>query len=185
LALVGSGCRQTRRASEDAGTVRQYAAERLSAAGELENTRARHLAWAINWTDTSLPRLNGRDQVTWLRRVALEHDNFRVALEWSAATGDGDAELRLAAPLGHYWHLHGPSSEGRAWLSHALARAPAGPSLARAQALNWSGRLATLHGDAGDDRLLSQAVAMADELGAYEIAARARRYLALAVQQRD
>jgi tetratricopeptide (TPR) repeat protein len=129
--------------------------------------------------------LNGRDQLTWIRRIALEHDNFRVALEWSATTGDGDAELRLAGPLGHFWHLHGPSSEGRAWLSHALAHAPARPSLARAQALNWAGRLATMHGESGDDALLSQAVAMADELGAYEIAARARRYLALALQQRD
>ena len=45
--------------------------------------------------------------------------------------------------------------------------------------------MATMHGESGDDRLLSQAVAMADELGAYEIAARARRYLALAVQRRD
>jgi non-specific serine/threonine protein kinase len=166
-------------------TVRQYAGERLSAAGELEDTRARHVVWAIGWVERSLPQLNGRDQVTWMRRIALEHDNFRVALEWSAASGDCDSELRLAAPLGHFWHMHGPSSEGRVWLSHALAHARAEPSLARAQALMWAGRLATMHGESGDDGLLRQAVAIADELGAYAIASRSRRYLALAVQRRD
>src|SRR5262249_50777261 len=103
-------------------TGRRDAAERPADPGQAAVRPAgqRHAAYFTALAEQATPHLLGHGQRDWLRRIALEHDNFRAALEWGRAQGDGAGELRLAAALGRYWHLHGPSSEGRAWLRHAL-----------------------------------------------------------------
>ncbi|HVG95668.1 MAG TPA: tetratricopeptide repeat protein [Chloroflexota bacterium] len=164
-------------------TVRRYGAERLGEAGETAAARARHLAWTVGWAERTAPLLIGHHQVRWLRRMALEHDNFRSALEWSRAAGDAASELRLAGALGRFWHLNGPSSEGRFWLRHALEHSPPAPSAARALALNWAGRLATVNGDADDRQLLEESVAMARVAGDLRLLALAERHLSMAAQR--
>jgi predicted ATPase len=164
-------------------TVRQFAADRLQEAGETGAARDRHLAWVTDWAERTTPRLIGSDQVRWLRRIALEHDNFRAALEWSRAQGDAATELRLAGALGRFWHLNGPSSEGRAWLRHSLEHGPPSPSAVRALALNWAGRLATVNGEADDRRLLEESVAGAREVGDLRLVALALRHLSMAAQR--
>jgi non-specific serine/threonine protein kinase len=164
-------------------TVRQFAADRLGEAGETGAARDRHLAWVAGWAERTTPRLVGHDQLRWLRRLALEHDNFRAALEWCRAQGDAATELRLAGALGRFWHLHGPSSEGRAWLRHALEHNPPSPSPVRALALNWAGRLATVNGEADDRRLLEESVAGARETGDLRLVALALRHLSMAAQR--
>ncbi len=165
-------------------TVRQYAAERLDDRGRAAGAvRGLHAAHYTALAEQAAPGMVGHDQVHWLRRLALEHDNFRAALEWCRVEGDGAAGLRLAAALGRYWHLHGPSSEGRAWLRHALAHGPLAPSPDRALALNWAGRLATVNGEADDRDLLEQSVALAEEAGDLRLLALARRHLSMAAQR--
>ena len=93
--------------------------------------------------------------------------------------------MRLAAALGRFWHLHGPSREGRAWLRHALeATTGAPPSVAGAIALNWAGRLATVNGDADDRQLLEASVNSARAVGDTRVLALALRHLSMAAQQR-
>ena len=145
--------------------------------------RARHLAWTVGWAARTAPQLIGHHQVRWLRRMALEHDNFRSALEWSRAAGDAANELRLVGALGRFWHLNGPSSEGRFWLRHALENGPPAPSAARALALNWAGRLATVNGDADDRQLLEESVAVARAAGDLRLLALAQRHLSMAAQR--
>jgi predicted ATPase/DNA-binding XRE family transcriptional regulator len=164
-------------------TIRQYAADKLLDAGEAAQTRDRHLAWAIGLAERATPNLVGHDQVRWLRQLALEHDNFRAALDWSRAQRDGEAELRLAAALGRFWHLRGRSSEGRAWLRHALDHSCRQPTAARALALNWAGRLATVNGDPDDLELLRESVAMAEQLGDPGLLALALRHLGMAAKR--
>jgi predicted ATPase/DNA-binding CsgD family transcriptional regulator/transcriptional regulator with XRE-family HTH domain len=148
-------------------TVRHYAAERLEEAGELTAVRTRHRDWYLGMAERALPELTRRDQYVWYERLTTDYDNFRIALAWSQADPDGpEAELRLAAALGRFWHIRGPMGEGRAWLTDALMRASSTPSPARATALNWAGIAALRYGDVVDAaRLLGQGVDLARDIG--------------------
>jgi tetratricopeptide (TPR) repeat protein len=89
------------------------------------------------------PELYGREQQFWLNRLEQEHDNVRVALWWSATTGDNEVGLRLAGALSVFWEIHGYLNEGRTWLGTLLARsATMEQTEARVQALIAAGDLA-------------------------------------------
>jgi non-specific serine/threonine protein kinase len=74
-----------------------------------------------------------------------DHDNLRAALEWGL-THEGAEVLRLAADLAPFWRWRGYRSEGRRWLTAALARAPA-DAAARGRALVGAAILAYDQGD--------------------------------------
>jgi predicted ATPase/DNA-binding XRE family transcriptional regulator len=122
-------------------TIREYALEQLEASGETARLRDRHRAWFLRLAETAAPHLRGPDQVRWLDRLEMEHDNLRAALDWGAATEEGlESRLRLGAALWWFWQIRGYWSEGWAQLASALAQ-PAPPSPARAQALIAAGAL--------------------------------------------
>lgn len=122
--------------------VRQYAWQRLSEAGELDNLQSRHLAWSLRLVEQAVPQLRGPGQPTALERLATEHDNFRAALAWSQSpAGDRARGLRLSAALAWFWEIRGHMAEGRQWLSRTLAGVP-GPPDARMRALCGAGWLA-------------------------------------------
>jgi non-specific serine/threonine protein kinase len=140
-------------------TIRQYAHEKLWAAGEEENVRQRHLAYYVDLAERAEPMLRGPHQVAWFDRLDVEHDNLRTALEWSqtpAGQGAGGIEmgLRLAGALGWSWFFMGWMGEGRAWVEKTLAssmiagndRSPAATP-GRAKALLWAGEFALDRGD--------------------------------------
>jgi non-specific serine/threonine protein kinase len=162
-------------------TLRQYAAERLAAAGELTAIARRHRDWYVSWTERILPELTRRDQVVWYARLAAELDNCRAANAFSHAEPDGGpAAIRLAGALGRYWHVRAPGNEGREWLSRALSYGPDTPSAARARALTWSGQLEYLYGDAElGQRRLEEAVAIARQVDGGELLCLTLRHLAL------
>jgi predicted ATPase/DNA-binding CsgD family transcriptional regulator/DNA-binding XRE family transcriptional regulator len=103
-------------------TVRQYAWERLQAAGEQEDACRRHRDWCLMLGEEAEPRLYRAEQVEWLERLEREHDNLRLALAWTHAQTDGSiAFARLARALWWFWYLHGHFSEGRRWLEQAVS----------------------------------------------------------------
>jgi non-specific serine/threonine protein kinase len=168
-------------------TVRQYAGERLAAAGEAAAVRARHRDWYLVLAERAAPELDGPHQVEWLNDLEAKRDNLRAAQDWSRAEpGGAESELRLAATLGRFWRRRGPVSEGRRWLTAALARCdsaspgthPDAPTPTRALALTWAGILAYMDGDVRNSRpLLEQSVALSRELGDARLLARALRHL--------
>jgi predicted ATPase/class 3 adenylate cyclase len=83
-------------------TIRQYASERLAAAGETQAMRARHLAFFLDLALQAEAALRGPEMVPWLRRLDAEVDNLRAALEWSFEA-DPDAALRLTVAMMGYW----------------------------------------------------------------------------------
>ncbi|GAA0958447.1 hypothetical protein GCM10009550_47020 [Actinocorallia libanotica] len=60
-------------------TIRQYATERLTEAGELDGVRARHLRWCL--ARAAALAEEGHD---WRARFDLVADDLRAALRWSA-----------------------------------------------------------------------------------------------------
>lgn len=125
--------------------LRQFAAEKLAAAGETETMRARHAAHF-----GALVERAARDQrrgalAPWVRRLEEERPNLRASLNWSLEA-DPRLALRLAAALSWHWHTVGSLAEGRRWLEMALAASVDDPRL-RALALHGSGRIAYRQGD--------------------------------------
>ncbi len=103
-------------------TIRQYAGEKLSEAGEGMAVRDRHLEYFLGLAERAEAELTGPRQATWLKRLDDELDNIRAALEWSLK-GAAQGGLRLASALMRYWPAHS-FNEGVDWLSQLL-RQPA------------------------------------------------------------
>lgn len=127
-------------------TIRQYAAERLADAGEVQATQTRHVSWCLELAERADPQLVRHDARVWLRRLEPEAANLRAALE-RASVIDSDVALRLAAALTFFWLLRGRLDEGTAALARAVDAAPQ-PSAVRGRALwglaelnIWRGRL--------------------------------------------
>ena len=115
-------------------TLRQYAAERLAAAGEEETLARRHAAYYRDFVQDAELALRGPGQREALRRLREDQPNIRAALSWlGRAHGDLDSALTMAGSLGLFWHL-GRHLEGREVLARLLA-SDAGTPSARARAL--------------------------------------------------
>ena len=127
-------------------TVRRYGREKLLEAGEQSDCLARHRNWYLALVERAEPALQGPEQKRWITQLDQEHDNLREALAFSLEGGSEDSALRLAAGLWWFWQVRGYLSEGRAWLSKALA-GNAERSRARARALYGAGFLAWRQGD--------------------------------------
>lgn len=104
-------------------TIRQYGLEKLIETADGKGARDRHRDFCLEFAEDAEQRLQGREQVGWLKRFETEHDNLRAALRWSLDQGDMERALRLGSALWLFWDTHGYVSEGREWLDELLARA--------------------------------------------------------------
>jgi predicted ATPase/class 3 adenylate cyclase len=124
-------------------TIREFASERLAAAGEDDDVQRRHLdhyaALAENCFDETLL---GNDDLELLEE---EREDLRLALD-VALRSDPELALSLAQWLVPLWQ-RGEYLEGRERLSVALARAPDAPAQARAWALRAAALLALRQSD--------------------------------------
>jgi predicted ATPase/DNA-binding SARP family transcriptional activator len=135
-------------------TVRQYAAERLAEAGEVEETRRAHALAFLSLAEEAAP--TGES----LGRLALEQDNLRAALAWSLSTGE-EIGPRLALACSRLWYVREQDEESLRWLERALEAHPERDGL-RAELL---GLLGTFVHEAGDVQragaLLSEGLTLA------------------------
>ena len=103
--------------------IRQYAGEKLLAAGEAEALQARHLDYFCKLAEEAEFKLQGPAKLAWLDRLAAELDNLRAAMEHGRANSESDEKaLRLASALILFWRIRGHFREVRARLETALAR---------------------------------------------------------------
>ena len=138
-------------------TVRQYGRDKLHEAGESVAVQRRHLGWYLKLARRAEAELLGPQQVAWIERLDAEHDNLRVALEWSVAQArDADAGMRLAGALQWFWFIRGYWSEGRRWLEAALALKRKALSSGLIRAIHGAARLARFQGDYDRARALSE-----------------------------
>ena len=148
-------------------TIREYALEKLKASGELPFTKRAHAAYCLVLAEEETTEQSGTQGIEWQQRFALEHDNFRAALEWLTETGDAEWGLRLATALFRFWELRDYLAEGRDRLGKLLKVAgAAAPTKARSRALFAAGVLAGEQGDyASGDALLVESQDIARQLG--------------------
>ena len=135
--------------------VRQYAYEKLEVSGVAEASCRRHAEFFLALSEEAEPGLWGPDQVVWLKRLEVEHDNMRAALSWSIERGEAGLGVRLAGALRWFWHGQGYYGEGRRWLEEALSRDGRASVAARVKALSAVGWLAMDEDDS--DRVMAAA----------------------------
>ena len=114
-------------------TLRQYADDRLTDAGERERFATAHATFYVELGERAESGLRGSSQARWVRVVREEHPNVRAALAWLVSQGEADPALRLAGSLGMYWHL-GRHLEGRETLRTVMAL-PGGSPHSRGRAM--------------------------------------------------
>src|SRR5215216_6692774 len=120
--------------------VRQYAREKLEECGEAEEVRRRHASFFLTLAEEAEPRLRGPEDLEWLERLEVEHDNIRAALAWTLEREEAELAMRLAGALWTFWEARGYYGEGLAWLRRVLARGDR-VSAARIKALEGEGWL--------------------------------------------
>jgi len=151
-------------------TIREYAAEKLAAAGEARAARNRHLGFYVAFAEKAGPGFRHHQQVEWMGRLDTEADNLRAALTWALEQADAEAALRMTGALCEYWWISDRQNmEGFQWLSAAL-RLPANQgalerSVWRARALMAAGWLG-LHTESPTRRAwLEESLSIYRELG--------------------
>jgi hypothetical protein len=111
----------------------------------LERLRDLHGRHYMHLAEEAGAELQGPRQVTWLKRLEDELDEFRGAIEWGLIADHGAAVV-IAGELGWFWGLRGRVEEGRRALAAVLPLAPQ-RTLMRARALIAAGWLARLQGE--------------------------------------
>jgi predicted ATPase len=104
-------------------TIRQYANERLVAAGEAVPLRDRHLAAFRRLALDGEDGLQGPDMVAWLAKLDPEADNLRTAFDW-AFDAHPQSALEMAVALLPYFRSRAVGAEGIDALSRAADLAP-------------------------------------------------------------
>jgi predicted ATPase/DNA-binding CsgD family transcriptional regulator len=146
-------------------TLRDYAAERLSAADAEPDARARHAAHYVSLAEHAARRLETAAQRTWLDRLSTEQPNLRAALRYTTAVGDSESAWRLIGALQRYWDVKGQRPEAHEWIQRTLAIGEPTPTPATVAGL--AGGSAILHAlDAGAAYdLATKAAHLATDLG--------------------
>jgi predicted ATPase/DNA-binding XRE family transcriptional regulator len=108
--------------------IREFAADRLKAAGMAEEAARRHAQFYIGLAEEAEGQLRGVNQAQWLERLDSELANLRAAMAWSLRTRSVREALRLAGGLWLFCYLRGHYAEGSQWLERALVLAETVPA---------------------------------------------------------
>ena len=106
-------------------TLRAFAGEQLTTAGEENAIRSRHAAWLLGLARQADRAMRSVSRPEWLARLESQMDNLRGALGW-AEESEPETVLVLAGTLQEFWYSRGYHDEGREWLLRGLATASAG-----------------------------------------------------------
>jgi len=148
-------------------TVRQYARERLVQVSAAERLRERHFDFFFNEFRGALPVLSHHGQLPCLRRLRVEQENIRAALDWALRSPVKKVQgVELAGALFWYWTKCGLFEEGTRWLELAIGMAADVPKLVRARALIGLANLHWFQGRHVDvDARAAEALALGRDLG--------------------
>jgi len=124
-ALVDASLVQVEMATEGAARftmlelIREYALDRLRAAGEEESCRQRHAAYYAHFGENIVPY--GPGQGASEAQLVQDFPNARAALRWAEERQEATLGLRLARAFGEFWVSHGHMREAEEWLERMLA----------------------------------------------------------------
>jgi tetratricopeptide (TPR) repeat protein len=103
--------------------IRDYALQRLHAAGEEEICQRRHAAYYAQLAEAVVAHFGPEQGVRaahFVQTQALELPNARIALQWAEERHEAELGLRLTG-FTRLWHIRGQMSETERWLERMLA----------------------------------------------------------------
>jgi predicted ATPase len=144
-------------------TIRQYAQERLEAAGEADGLRRRHAEHYTVFAQAAGEGMRGPDEAAWTERVIAELDDLRAAVAWAAANGLVDLSLRVLASFQVHITRVGDLTLGWGIAVTAVADARTHPLYP--QVLAFTGLAHSHAGDVGQaKRTIEEALSACDTL---------------------
>jgi predicted ATPase/DNA-binding SARP family transcriptional activator len=104
--------------------IRQYAAEKLRQANELNNVQHRHLLYYTEQTHQARHLWYTGEHARLMKRFDADYPNLQVALAWGLENPqrsiDWQDGLHLAVDMGPLWNFLGEYNQGTRWLQNAL-----------------------------------------------------------------
>ena len=153
--------------------VREYAGERLVAAGEAADAHRLHALHVLGIAEGCAGELAGPGQVHALDRLQQDAPNLTAAVRWAVSDGEAELALRLCLSLRMLWYVRGSLAEGRSLFAAALA-VPGGDAELRARVLVEASTLARHRGELAEARdLVSEALRLARDVADDELLAAA------------
>jgi predicted ATPase len=147
-------------------TIRDYALERLSEAGEREVVGRRHAEYVRSLVEAAEPGFMGADPGGCATRLARDQDNIRAALGWAIDHDAAEIGLATAAAVWRLWQVRGQLAEGRRYLDALIALpSAAGSTPERARALTAAGGILYWQSDPGARARYEEARAIYEQLG--------------------
>ena len=155
-------------------TIRDYALERLTKAGEFDEACLRHAAYYAGFAEEAAEQLGTPVQLSVLDRLEAEHANLRAALSWALETTAAEPNggnrtsvgLRLVQALAPFWYQHGHATEGRRWLQQAIGLTAGDTGAPLARMAQWLGMLLLQQDELSNAReLFERSLAIWLELG--------------------
>jgi predicted ATPase len=125
-------------------TIREYAAELLTRAGEMEESKSRHLRYVLELV--SEVEASGESGAA-RSGLAAELDNYRAALAYAETCEDPSSQLEMVGRSWPFWWYRGSAVEGVGWVESALARCEGERSVRRAKVLTAGAMFAHRLGD--------------------------------------
>jgi tetratricopeptide (TPR) repeat protein len=148
-------------------TIRRFAGARLSDDRDSSTIHRRHAIAYLTLAEEAAQHMPGRDQVPWLDRLAVEHDNVRGAMAWAIESGEAEIAHRLLAAIWRFWQFRGHIIEGRERAEQVLAMPGANtPTTWRMREVDAAGGLAWWGaGVPAADQLYQSQLDLARQLG--------------------
>ena len=101
--------------------IREYALERLEAAGSTDAVGERHARAYLALAEELAPALNGDGQRAALDRLELEHANLRAAIDWADARSNAEVALGITIAVWRMWQKRGYLREARIRVAALIA----------------------------------------------------------------
>ena len=172
-------------------TIREYADYRLSESDEKSKVHANYIQYFLHLAEEAEVELEGPKQLQWINMLEAEHDNLRIAIEYSLASVEDNSQtgtdcpggitaLRLSAALYLFWFVRGYWDEGRKWFRKAMNICFEAPPEIHAKVLNAAGLLAWHQGTTAIARsLLTESMELCRKSGDKSNLAYALTYLGI------
>jgi len=150
-------------------TVRQYVREKLFDERESQALRIRHRDYFLHLAEIADLKYESEERLEWTRKIKLDLDNLRLAMEWSFhGCAEVEVGLRLAVAIKEWWQSLGYLQEACDWLLTGLEKCGSKPIPAwlRARSLIALGGSLWLIGDFAEARRrLGMGIAVCREIG--------------------
>jgi len=111
-------------------TIREYAVDRLTEAGEDAAIREQHATFYLEFAEPAEPEFVGANQMEWLDRLAADGPNTMAALAWFLEQNRIEEGLRLSVAMRFYWLRRAPIGKGAGGLRRSCSgRSPGFPRI--------------------------------------------------------